>query len=135
MSKSTNHLEWVTISGEILIVIGAALWITGWEPVRYIFAIGALIFATGRLLMPHEGNNVTLRRLYTQQNIGAIFAIISALLMFFYDKLNGFEITDYVIEGDNNYNSSYVIYKEGVSYKEEVSSSTDLILKVTSIIL
>lgn len=97
MSKSTNHLEWVTISGEILIVIGTALWITGWEPVKYIFAIGALIFATGRLLMPHEGNNVTLRRLYTQQNIGAIFAIISALLMFFYDKLNGFEITDYVV--------------------------------------
>ena len=29
-------------------------------------------------------------------------------------------------EGDNNYNSSYVIYKEGASYKEEVSSSTDL---------
>lgn len=96
MNKS-QLIEWVTISGEILIVISAALWITGWGPVRFIFAIGTLAFATGRLMIPHDNSSVTLKRLYTQQNIGAIFAIISALLMFFYDKLDGLELSDYVV--------------------------------------
>lgn len=98
MSKQ-KLMEIIAVSGEILIIAGAAVWITGWVGSRFIFALGALLFATGRLFSEHEGKNgdVVLRRLYVQQNIGVVFALIAALLMFFYDRLNGIEVFDYVV--------------------------------------
>lgn len=98
MSKQ-KLMEIIAVSGEILIIAGAAVWITGWVGSRFIFALGALLFATGRLCSEHEGKNgdVVLRRLYVQQNIGVVFALIAALLMFFYDRLNGIEVFDYVV--------------------------------------
>ncbi|MBQ0102564.1 MAG: hypothetical protein KBS99_00065 [Prevotellaceae bacterium] len=89
--------EIVIITGELLILVGAATWITGWEMSRYIFTLGALSYASGRLFVQHDYTNTTLRRLYAQQGIGAVCAVISALLMFFYDKINGLEISDYVV--------------------------------------
>lgn len=98
MSKQ-KLMEIIAVSGEILIIAGAAVWITGWVGSRFIFALGALLFATGRQFSEHEGKNgdVVLRRLYVQQNIGVVFALIAALLMFFYDRLNGIEVFDYVV--------------------------------------
>lgn len=92
------------ISGEMMIIVGAALWITGWEGSKYIYALGTLLFATGRLLSAHSGNDsrIVLRRLYIQQNVGAIFALVSAILMFFYEKLNGIEVFDYVVRSTSS---------------------------------
>ena len=98
MSKQ-KLMEIIAISGEMLIIVGAAIWITGWESSKYIFALGALLFATCRLFSEHEGkaDNLVLRRLYVQQSIGVIFSLIAAMLMFFYERLNGIEVFDYVV--------------------------------------
>ena len=80
-----------------MLLVGAALWITSWDVARYIFAIGAIVFAVGRFFYTHEDSTLTLRRLYTQQVIGAVFAVLAALAMFFHESLNGVELFDYVV--------------------------------------
>ena len=71
--------------GEILVIIGAAVWITGWGGVAYVFAAGTVMFAAGRLQERHpETQNVVLRRLYRQQAIGVIMLMVAAGVMLFY---------------------------------------------------
>ena len=71
--------------GEILVVIGAAIWITGWIGASYVFVVGTILFAVGRLLEKHpESQNIVLNRLYKQQSIGIIMLVISAGMMLFY---------------------------------------------------
>ena len=45
------------------------------------FSIGALLFASMQMLMRYEGREITLRQLRRQQIAGAIFLIITALLL------------------------------------------------------
>lgn len=90
-------LEYSVISGEILIIISAVAWMTGWDFVKYMYIAGSLLFAVGRFLTTHDNVSVILHRLYIQQNIGVFFALLSAFLMSFYNILNGIEIQDYVI--------------------------------------
>lgn len=71
--------------GEVLVIVGAAIWITGWSGASYIFAVGALLFAVGRLMEVHpETQSVVLRRLYKQQAIGIFMLFASVGMMFFY---------------------------------------------------
>ena len=64
---------------------------------NYVFAVGTLLFAIGRLLEKHPQSTITLRRLYTQRIIGVVVLVLAALLMFFYERINGFEISDYKV--------------------------------------
>lgn len=89
--------------GEVLVVIGAIFWIAGWELVNYIFTLGTILFALGRLLEKHpETHNIALRRLYIQRIIGVVILIFAALLMFFYRQLNGYEISEYQIHATSS---------------------------------
>ena len=45
------------------------------------FAIGAVLFAAMQMLMRYEGRDITLRQLRRQQIAGAIFLVITALLL------------------------------------------------------
>lgn len=45
------------------------------------FAIGALCFAGMQMLQRYDGRNLTLRRLFRQQKLGALLIIVSAALM------------------------------------------------------
>ena len=92
-----NVLGYIANIGEVLVLIGAAFWITGWEFINYVFAVGALLFTVGRLFEKHPESTITLRRLYIQRTIGVVVLILAALLMFFYDRINGFEISDYEV--------------------------------------
>ena len=92
-----NVLGYIANIGEVLVLIGAAFWITGWEFINYVFALGTLLFTVGRLFEKHPESTITLRRLYTQRTIGVVVLILAALLMFFYDRINGFEISDYEV--------------------------------------
>jgi hypothetical protein len=93
-----NVFGYIANIGEVLVLIGAAFWITGWEFINYVFAVGTLLFTLGRLFEKHpESTTITLRRLYTQRTIGVVVLVLSALLMFFYDRINGFEIGDYEV--------------------------------------
>lgn len=82
---SNKYLEIIAGLGEILILAGTATWITGWWCSAYILAIGAVLFAVGRLFERHpETNSIVLRRLYRQQTIGVFMVLISAGMMLFY---------------------------------------------------
>ena len=96
MSKD-NVLGYIANIGEVLVLIGAALWITGCEFLNYVFAVGTLLFAIGRFFEKHPQSTLTLRRLYLQRTIGVVVLIVAALLMFFYEYINGFEISDYQV--------------------------------------
>ena len=96
MSKD-NVLGYIANIGEVLVLIGAALWITGCEFLNYVFAVGTLLFAIGRFFEKHPQSTLTLRRLYLQRTIGVVILIVAALLMFFYEYINGFEISDYKV--------------------------------------
>lgn len=45
------------------------------------FAVGALCFAGMQMLQRYDGPDVTLRRLFRQQKLGALLVIVSAALM------------------------------------------------------
>lgn len=92
-----NVLGYIANIGEVLVLIGAAFWIAGWEFINYVFAVGTLLFTVGRLFEKHPESTITLRRLYIQRTIGVVVLILAALLMFFYDRINGFEISDYEV--------------------------------------
>ena len=96
MSKD-NVLGYIANIGEVLVLIGAALWITGCEFLNYVFAVGTLLFAIRRFFEKHPQSTLTLRRLYLQRTIGVVVLIVAALLMFFYEYINGFEISDYKV--------------------------------------
>ena len=96
MSKD-NVLGYIANIGEVLVLIGAALWITGCEFLNYVFAVGTLLFAIGRFFEKHPQSTLTLRRLYLQRTIGVVVLIVAALLMFFYEYINGLEISDYKV--------------------------------------
>ncbi|MCQ2076561.1 MAG: hypothetical protein MJZ20_05940 [Bacteroidaceae bacterium] len=83
MNEKLNLI--LTCLGEIMVIIGAALWITSWQWTSYIFALGTVMFATGRFFEKHpETQTTTLKRLYRQQCIGIIMLMASAGLMLFY---------------------------------------------------
>jgi len=88
-------LNFISNTGEVLVLIGAAFWITGWESVHYVFAVGTLLFTVGRLLETHPQSTITLRRLYIQRNIGVLLLVLSAFLMLGHELVNGLDIIDY----------------------------------------
>ena len=88
----------IAIIGEILVVIGAAGWMSHAEAMKYIFATGTTLMAIGRFATTHDDNSsTTLRRLYRQQHIGIIMLIVAAILMFTYNTLNGIDIAQYTL--------------------------------------
>ena len=97
IKEKDKVLGYIANLGEVLVLIGAAFWITGWEFMNYVFAVGTLLFTIGRLFEKHPDSTITLRRLYVQRTIGVVVLVLSALLMFFYDRINGIEISDYKV--------------------------------------
>jgi hypothetical protein len=95
-------LTGITNVGEVLVLIGASLWITGWKFTDYIFAAGAVLFVAGRLAEHHdETHNIALKRLYVQRIIGSVMLVLSVLLMFFHSQVNGFVISDYMVHASS----------------------------------
>ena len=70
------------MAGETLVVISAALWITQMPWVPYLFAVGAVVFAVGRFMQPIDDTTVTLKRLFRQRQLGVIFLLLTAAVMF-----------------------------------------------------
>ena len=79
-----KHISYLTNLGEILVAVGAIVWITNWLVSEYIFAIGTLLFLIGRLLEKHDTTNLVLKRLYRQRMIGGIMLLASAVMMIAY---------------------------------------------------
>ena len=62
----------IYILGGILLVVGAALYITGWAWVPYMYIAGSFMFGAMQMLDRYTGKNLVLRRLRRQQLLGAI---------------------------------------------------------------
>ena len=68
--------------GGILLVIGAVLPLFLHDIAPWVFGIGALLFAPIQMLDRYEGRNLVIRHLRRQQVLGAVFLIITAIMLF-----------------------------------------------------
>lgn len=83
MDKKENRLlESFTKVGGVMLLLGAAVYITGWEYAPYFYLVGSLMFASGQLADRYMGVDPIVRRLRMQQVIGCVFLLITAALMF-----------------------------------------------------
>lgn len=70
------------ITGAVLVLTGAASYITGWIYSPYIYLIGAAFVALAQLNTPFATPNKILKRLRMQQKFGGVLLLLSALFMF-----------------------------------------------------
>lgn len=71
------------IVGAVLLLAGAAVYITGWPYSPHVYTIGATLVALAQLNMPPQGNSLALKRLRRQQLTGAALLIGTGGLMFY----------------------------------------------------
>lgn len=67
--------------GGILLVVGAALYITQWAWAPYLYIIGSFLFGAMQMLDRYTGKSFILRRLRRQQLLGAIALMLTGVLM------------------------------------------------------
>ena len=67
--------------GAVLVLTGAATYVTGWTLSFYLYTAGACAFASMQLAAGYEGRNLVLRRLRVQQILGALMLLVTAVLM------------------------------------------------------
>lgn len=71
----------IYIIGGILLVVGAALYITQWAWAPYMYIIGSFMFGAMQMLDRYTGKSFILRRLRRQQILGAIALMLAGVLM------------------------------------------------------
>ena len=81
-NKEKRLIESFTKVGGVLLLLGAAVFITGWEYARYFYLVGSMMFACGQFSDRYDGTDPIVRRLRFQQVLSAIFLLITAVLMF-----------------------------------------------------
>ena len=69
------------ILGGILLIAGAALYITRWVGAPYVYIAGSFMFGAMQMLDRYTGKNLILRRLRRQQLLGAIALMLTGILM------------------------------------------------------
>lgn len=67
--------------GGILLVLGAALYITKWSWAPYIYILGSFMFGAMQMMDRYTGTNWILRRLRRQQIFGAIMLMATGVAM------------------------------------------------------
>ena len=82
MRKLNKVQTIVFLAGALLMVIGAGASLLAWKGAPYVFAVGALTFASMQLLQRYEGNNFVIRRLRRMMILSDVLFLLSALLMF-----------------------------------------------------
>lgn len=70
------------IAGAVMVLTGAASYITQWAYAPYIYTIGAGCVAVAQVNSPTKGKNAALRRLRIQQIFGALALILTGAFMF-----------------------------------------------------
>ena len=68
--------------GAVMVLMGAAVYVSGWIYAPYIYTIGAGFFALAQINSPVKGKSKTLRRLRIQQIFGAIALVLVGAFMF-----------------------------------------------------
>lgn len=70
------------IIGALMLLVGAASYITHWALSPYLFTTGAFMVLIAQFFTPPHGDSITLRRLRRQQLLGAILLVLAGVLMF-----------------------------------------------------
>ena len=81
-NKESRLIESFTTVGGVILLLGAAVFITGWEYAPYFYLVGSMMFACGQFADRYDGDDPIIRRLRFQQFLGAIFLLLTAALMF-----------------------------------------------------
>jgi hypothetical protein len=99
MNKENRLIESFTTVGGVLLLCGAAIYITGWEYAPYLYLAGSLMFACGQFADRYLGEDKIMKRLRGQQVMGACFLLLTAALMFA-DGLHERLLTDYSLSNN-----------------------------------
>lgn len=73
--------SFIYMLGGIMLVAGAALYITKWVWAPYIYIAGSLMFGAMQMMDRYTGTNWIVRRLRRQQIVGAIALMLTGVLM------------------------------------------------------
>ncbi|EJX09106.1 hypothetical protein, membrane [gut metagenome] len=71
------------VFGAILVLFGAAVYITGWKLAPYIFTVGATLVALAQINSSVSSQRVTVKRLHRQQIFGALALVVTGPFMLF----------------------------------------------------
>jgi len=81
--KQLNKVQTaIFLTGALLMVIGAGASLLQWTAAPYLYALGALGFASMQMLQRYEGTNFTIRRLRRIMLFSDVLFLVSAVLMF-----------------------------------------------------
>jgi hypothetical protein len=72
----------IFVIGAVLLLTGAASYITRWNLSPYLYSAGALVVAVIQILNRYQGKDLIVKRLYRQQIFGALFLVVTGVLMF-----------------------------------------------------
>ena len=72
----------IFLVGAVLMVVGAGTNLLSWDGAPYLFALGALGFASMQMLQRYEGTSFVIRRLRRIMLISDVLFLVSAVLMF-----------------------------------------------------
>lgn len=81
-NRENRLIESFTTVGGVLLLFGAAVFITGWDYAPFIYLAGSLMFAAGQFADRYTGDDKIIKRLRFQQILGACFLLLTAALMF-----------------------------------------------------
>ena len=82
MKKLNNWQNAIFLVGALLMVAGAVLSFLKWTYFPYIYAIGAMGYASMQMLQSYEGNNITIKRLRRIMLLSDVLLLLVAVLMF-----------------------------------------------------
>lgn len=82
MRQLTKTETAIYLAGAVLMAVGAGATILQWPAAPYLYALGAIGFASMQLLQRYEGSSFTIRRLRRIMIISDLLFLLTALLMF-----------------------------------------------------
>lgn len=81
--RQLNRLQTtIFLVGALLMVIGAGTSLLKWAAAPYLYALGAVGFASMQMLQRYDGSNFTIRRLRRIMLLSDVLFLVSAVLMF-----------------------------------------------------
>ena len=82
MKELNKTQNMIFLAGAVLMVVGAGASLVQWAVAPYLFALGALGFASMQMLQRYEGQNFVIRRLRRIMLLSDLLFLVSAVLMF-----------------------------------------------------
>ncbi len=83
MKKLSTLQNLIYLLGGMLLLVGAAMPLIpgATTTAPYVFALGAVMFASMQMTAAYEGNDFTVRRLRGQQILGAVLLLVAAAML------------------------------------------------------